>query len=608
MATGGPDYGALTGQPTKKLPAQIGLPGAIIPAGAPVPGGGPGDAYQAIAATPIPGLTSGAPQLEPVDSFGRAGVLIDENKAALLAAMARGGTAGAQAFQQARQQVSTQQDDALALARAGTISAPGLDAQVANQVRQPAQQRLQAMTQAEANLTADLDRSRAASERYLGDAKAILPFQAEQARQQQDAYSRGWDRWLMMEQEKQAAQAAAAASRSGGGGGGGGGSGAASKPLAVGATTDLLTSLIGEIRSSEGQQYLDAADRLMAGPASDSQYLTDQMNLEAMLDPYAGSEVLTPYTQQAQDERQAEADRQYEIDLANQFAAMDPYGDGRPTQSLDSSRLQGIANVRANETGATGSRLDAIRAQNLRGLVSGAAPEVIPEPVAPAGPPPEYYLNRSAELGRRQAEIGETLAGLAGPGYAAYGRLGGAARETLNSPNSVFAPDAALLASALGYNIGPYADPILAQGMFPALSPFEEEKRSNDILAEQQQAINQARGLGAFEAQSQFFGSSDPTEVGYRMTLADLAAPGASAATAASKAEAQQAEAGAKAEQEAFIQAVVDGWAGDVEAGLIDGTGNELYQALVLNGVPPYEAIKISSTVAGQATGTLIEE
>lgn len=594
-----PKYGSIPGAPVYGSVGS-GAPAVSMnnPVGAPEVKpfdweGSPGQALAQQGAQPAtPALTG---------TFGAASGNIDQAKLGLLDAMARGGQQGVAAYQQAQQNVGTQQGHALQLALGG--NAPplpaGMEGILRSQVEGPSQQRNQALTQAQANFTGDLDRQRAASNTYLDAAKAVLPIQQQQFGQQRDLVSQQWDRAMQLELLKQQDALARAAASGGGGGGGGGGS--SSKPLAVGAVTDLLTSIGGGLRTQEGQQYLDAADHLLQAPNSainPDQYTRDEQALGLLED-----QQLAAQGAQIQGRQQAAVQAaEPSIDDALLGAQAQQQGTMPALHGL--SGLARLPSVLANA-------LPMSRSQDLSQIdQERTAAQQAPSPYEAYQPSPEWQQQYDT-ISQQRNNISQTLAGLAGPRYGAYGEVGGQALDTLNQPLSRYAPDAAALATAAGYNLGAYADPNLAQGMFPLPTPADEAKTSNDRLAEQRQALELATQTGAQDAYAQHYGTSDPAAIGFLKTL-DSFNPSASEDRSATNAQAAADRTAASQQVDQVVNTEVGttvalARSGQITSENVDQNLGILYDRLVGQGVPEQQALQIVSQVSNQITDLLAE-
>lgn len=247
-------------------------------------------------ATPPGGPSYGAAGSGGPDSFDTAMAGVDREKLALLESIARAGSAGRVAYDQARAQVQTSGDAALSMALGN--NAPqweGRDAQIQQTVQGPLAQRQQAMSQQYGTFQQDLARQQAAGEQYLGGISAALPTQraahqwnlgeidrqkaaaAELHQSDLDAAFREHQAEIDADMAYKQWAAEFAASQ-GGGSGGGGGSGSMTQ-------AELEAWIIGEANKQQ------AAD--VAAQNDQARQTENQIPAYALLGSYATNDAAT---------------------------------------------------------------------------------------------------------------------------------------------------------------------------------------------------------------------------------------------------------------------------------------------------------------------------
>lgn len=124
------------------------------------------------------------------DSFDAASRSIEENRRALLAAVAAGGTAGRQAYEQARNEVGQLRGSAIqaALADAGRRGAPqGMLDQISSQVGQGYDRQLSGMAASQGSRDATFAQQGASGNTYMNEAQAAIPGLRAKAQRQREA-------------------------------------------------------------------------------------------------------------------------------------------------------------------------------------------------------------------------------------------------------------------------------------------------------------------------------------------------------------------------------------------------------------------------------------
>lgn len=612
----------------------------------------PPDGPTTYAPTPFPGPPqtsapgSPNPNAPLPGTFGTTSTLIDQNKAGLLQAMAQAGQQGVAAYQRAKETVGTQQQDALNLALQGAQNAPaGTNEILRSQVEGPSQQRQQALTQAQANLEGDLARQRSANSAFLGSAQAVLPIQAEQFGQKKDLISHQWDKYLQLQQMKDEAAALAAASSGGGGGGGGGGSrsGDGGVSLTAGQLEDAIRGYAGEVQGGQAQQLLQQAQQLMQAPGAQGidQDLANQIaqadlaNRPPSPDTDAGArQTLAGQINQnpgiyGQDYgAPGMADNQYLTDLMNQetdpyFSGLPPAGPSLPSSgfgygyqgpkptlapppALGDTRRQNMAQNLVDRQAAVPSRPSMFGASAPPLTDPKALQQAVLQAITSGDTSGLYQKYQPSEAGhalmssvdQRQKAISDMIR-----------QLGQEGTNVLNRPVNDYATQGAALAAAMGYDVGPYSDPTLAQGMFPTLAPWQEQKTANDITAETLQALAQGQTLGQYQGNLDTFGVTDPTQLGYAQQQAGANQQAANTEQQAAnqrvtdyRTDQSLTNEQTKATAEARTNEVVGAWLDDVTAGVETATPAALYDALIQNGIPPTEAAKTVAAVSSVST------
>jgi len=112
------------------------------------------------------------------DSFDAAGTKIDEQKRALLAAMAQAGSAGKAAYEQAQARIAAQRQASLAAALDGANErglSPELQEQLSSRIAAPLDRQAADLSASQASYAGHQATIQAASESYLGEAQAAIP-------------------------------------------------------------------------------------------------------------------------------------------------------------------------------------------------------------------------------------------------------------------------------------------------------------------------------------------------------------------------------------------------------------------------------------------------
>jgi hypothetical protein len=112
------------------------------------------------------------------DSFDAAGTKIDEQKRALLAAMAQAGSAGKAAYEQAQARIAAQRQASLAAALDGANErglSPELQEQLSSRITAPLDRQAADLSASQASYAGHQATIQAASESYLGEAQAAIP-------------------------------------------------------------------------------------------------------------------------------------------------------------------------------------------------------------------------------------------------------------------------------------------------------------------------------------------------------------------------------------------------------------------------------------------------
>lgn len=124
------------------------------------------------------------------DYFDAASRSVEENRRALLAAVAAGGTAGRQAYEQARAEVGQLRSNAIraALAEAGQRGAPqGVLDQISAQVGQGYDRQLSGMAAAQGSRDAQYAQRGTAGDSYMSQVQAAIPALRAKAQRQKEA-------------------------------------------------------------------------------------------------------------------------------------------------------------------------------------------------------------------------------------------------------------------------------------------------------------------------------------------------------------------------------------------------------------------------------------
>jgi len=123
------------------------------------------------------------------DSFDAASASVEEQRRALLAAVAAGGTQGRQAYQQAQAEVGALRQNAIraALAEAGQRGAPqAVQDQISAQVGQGYDRQLSGMAASQGSRDAEYAQRGAAGNSYMDQVQGAIPVLRAQAQQQKE--------------------------------------------------------------------------------------------------------------------------------------------------------------------------------------------------------------------------------------------------------------------------------------------------------------------------------------------------------------------------------------------------------------------------------------